>query len=156
MATSNLSSYNKEDIPEITDKKFALVVSKWNEDITENLKNGAITTLLENNVSKKNITTFYVPGTFELPFICKKAISSQKYDAIIAIGCVIEGETKHFDYVCQGVTYGIMQLNITHNIPVIFCVLTDQNKQQSIDRSGGKYGNKGIESAITAIQMANL
>ena len=97
-----------------------------------------------------------VPGSFELVFGCKKMIQSEQLDAIIAIGNVIQGETKHFDFVCNGVTQGIADLNIKYDVPIIFCVLTDNTKQQSIDRSGGKLGNKGIESAIAAIKMAAI
>jgi len=121
-----------------------------------NLQKGAIETLIDCGAIEHNIVSWDVPGSFELVYGCKKMITTQKVDAIIAIGNVIQGETKHFDFVCEGVTQGIVDLNIAHETPVVFCVLTDNNKQQSIDRSGGKLGNKGIECAIAAIKMAAL
>ncbi|MDT0552181.1 6,7-dimethyl-8-ribityllumazine synthase [Urechidicola vernalis] len=156
MATTNLSTYDKSTIPNAKDLRFGIVVSEWNENITEGLFNGAKETLLENNVSKDNIVRMDVPGSFELIFGCKKMLQTEKVDAVIAIGCVIQGETKHFDFVCEGVTQGIKDLNLQFDIPTIFCVLTDNTMQQSIDRSGGKLGNKGTEAAVTAIKMAVL
>jgi 6,7-dimethyl-8-ribityllumazine synthase len=156
MATTNLSKYDKATIPSAKKFRFGIVVSEWNPDITENLYLGAEQALLEHGALKDNILRFNVPGSFELIYGCKHIIQTQKLDAIIAIGNVIQGETKHFDFVCDGVTQGIKDLNIQYNVPIIFCVLTDNTKQQSIDRSGGKLGNKGIESAIAAIKMAQL
>ncbi len=156
MATTNLSNYDKTTIPNSKDFRFGIVVSEWNPDITNNLHKGALQTLLDCGAKKDNIISWTVPGSFELVYGCKKMIETQSVDAIIAIGNVIQGETKHFDFVCNGVTKGIVDLNLNHNTPIIFCVLTDNTKQQSIDRSGGKYGNKGIESAIAAIKMASL
>ncbi len=156
MATTNLSYYDKNTIPNAKNFRFGIVVSEWNPDITKNLQKGAIETLLDCGASKENIISWDVPGSFELIFGCKKMIETQQVNAIIAIGNVIQGETKHFDFVCEGVTQGIKDLNIKYNIPVIFCVLTDNNKQQSIDRAGGKLGNKGIECAVAAIKMADL
>ena len=156
MATTNLSYYDKATIPNANSYRFGIVVSEWNDDITENLFLGAQKALLENGAVNEHIIRWNVPGSFELIYGCKKMIETQKVDAIIAIGNVIQGETKHFDFVCDGVTQGIKDLNIKYDIPVIFCVLTDNTKQQSIDRSGGKHGNKGIESAIAAIKMAAL
>ena len=156
MATTNLSYYDKATIPNAKKFRFGIVVSEWNPDITENLYLGAEQALIENGATKENIIKWDVPGSFELVFGCKKMIESQNIDAIIAIGNVIQGETKHFDFVCDGVTQGIKDLNIKYDVPIIFCVLTDNTKQQSLDRSGGKHGNKGIESAIAAIKMAAL
>lgn len=158
MATihKNLSTYDKNTIPNANDFRFGIVVSEWNPKITEGLKNGAINTLLENGVSEENITVWDVPGTFELPFGCKKMIQKLDVDAVISIGSVIQGETKHFDFVCSGTAQGIMDLNTQGDIPVIFCVLTDNNLQQAIDRSGGIHGNKGTEAAVAAIKMATL
>jgi len=159
MATQgkNLSDYDKSQMPEAKNFRFGLVVAEWNENITEGLFKGAFDTLKENGVINENIVRWNVPGSFELIYGCKKMQQSyDMLDAIIAIGSVIEGETKHFDFVCQGVTQGIKDLNVQHDIPVIFCVLTDQNMQQAIDRSGGKFGNKGSEAAVTAIKMAQL
>ncbi len=159
MATQgkNLSEYDKSQLPEAKNFRFGIVVAEWNEEITEGLFKGAFDTLKENGVINENIVRWNVPGSFELIYGCKKMQQSyDMLDAVIAIGSVIEGETKHFDFVCQGVTQGIKDLNVQNDIPVIFCVLTDQNMQQAIDRSGGKYGNKGSEAAITAIKMAQL
>ena len=156
MATTNLSYYDKATIPNAKTFRFGIVVSEWNPEITRNLQKGAIETLIACGAIKENIISWDVPGSFELVFGCKKMIQSQQLDAIIAIGNIIQGETKHFDFVCEGVTQGIVDLNIKHDVPVIFCVLTDNTKQQSIDRSGGKLGNKGIECAVAAIKMAAI
>jgi len=157
MATvnKNLSDYDKTTIPNASKFRFGIVVSEWNDTITEGLFKGAYNTLVENGVEPNNILRWNVPGSFELIYGCKK-MQEQKVDAVIAIGSVIQGETKHFDFVCEGVTQGIKDLNIQQDIPVVFCVLTDNNIQQSIDRSGGKHGNKGTEAAIAAIKMADL
>lgn len=159
MATEhkNLSSYDKTAIPNAKDFRFGIVVSEWNPNITEGMFQGAFDTLKENGVRNDNIVRWNVPGSFELIYGCKRMQESYDIlDAIIAIGSVIQGETKHFDYVCEAVSQGIKDLNINSNIPVIFCVLTDQNMQQAIDRSGGKHGNKGAEAAVAAIKMAQL
>ncbi|GGZ62047.1 MULTISPECIES: 6,7-dimethyl-8-ribityllumazine synthase [Mesonia] len=159
MATAgkNLSAYDKNTIPNAKDFRFGIVVSEWNDDITENLFQGAFDVWIENGVLKENIVRWNVPGSFELIYGCKKMQESfEMLDAIVAVGNVIQGETKHFDFVCEGVTQGIKDLNIQSDIPVIFCVLTDNEKQQSIDRSGGKHGNKGAEAAVAAIKMAQL
>ncbi len=156
MATTNLSSYDKAIIPNAKNLRFGIVISEWNADITENLFKGAQEALMDNGALATNIVRLDVPGSFELIYGCKHLISSQKFDAIIAIGCVIQGETKHFDFVCEAVSQGIKDLNIQFDIPTIFCVLTDTTKQQSLDRSGGKLGNKGVECAIAAIKMATL
>ena len=158
MATglTNLSSFDKDKLPDISSLRFGLVVSEWNANITENLFNGARATLKECGAQDDDIIRFTVPGSFELPFGCAELLRQQKVDAVIAIGSVIRGETSHFDYVCSATAQGIMQLNITQPIPVIFCVLTDDTLQQAIDRSGGKHGNKGVEAAVAAIKMATL
>lgn len=157
MATTgkNLSFYNKNTIPNAEKLRFGIVVSEWNQDITSKLYKGAFDTLIDCGALQENILKWDVPGSFELIYGCKKMMD-KNVDAIIAIGNVIQGETKHFDFVCQGVTDGIKQLNLHGTIPVIFCVLTDNTKQQSIERSGGKHGNKGIEAAIAAIKMTTL
>ena len=159
MATEgkNLSEYDKNKIPNAKEFRFGIVVSEWNGNITESLCQGAIEVLLENDVLERKIVRWNVPGSFELIYGCKKMQESyDMLDAIIAIGSVIEGETKHFDFVCEAVSQGIKDLNVQNDIPVIFCVLTDQNMQQAIDRSGGKHGNKGAEAAVAAIKMAQL
>lgn len=156
MATTDLSYYDKTTIPNAKSFRFGIVVSEWNPEITSNLAKGAIDTLLDCGALSENIISWNVPGSFELIYGCKKMLETQELDAIIAIGNVIQGETKHFDFVCDGVTQGIKDLNIKYNTPTIFCVLTDNVKQQSIDRSGGIHGNKGVECAVAAIKMANL
>lgn len=156
MATTNLSDYDKSTIDNAKGLKFGLVVSEWNTSITENLYQGAVTTLLDNGTLEKNISRLNVPGSYELIFGSKFLLKQGQFDAIIAIGCVIQGETKHFDFVCEAVSQGIKDLNIQFDIPTIFCMLTDNTLQQSIDRSGGKHGNKGVECAIAAIKMATL
>lgn len=155
-ANKNLSNYDKNTIPNCKNFRFGIVVSEWNEKITEGLCNGAIEALIDCGTLPENIIRWNVPGSFELIYGSKKMIESQNCDAVIAIGSVIKGETQHFDFVCDGVTQGIKDLNVIYDIPVIFCVLTDNNEQQSIDRSGGKHGNKGTEAAIAAIKMAFL
>jgi 6,7-dimethyl-8-ribityllumazine synthase len=157
MATenTNLSNYDSTSLPDATRFRFGIVVSEWNPTITKGLLRGAVDTLLDCGVNQSNIQTIHVPGSFELIYGAKK-MQQQLVDAVIAIGSVIKGETKHFDFVCDGVTQGIKDLNILHDVPVIFCVLTDDTLQQSIERSGGIHGNKGVEAAITAIKMAHL
>lgn len=154
-ANHNLSDYDKTTIPNAKDFRFGIVVSEWNPKITEGLYQGAEAALLDCGATTENIIRWNVPGSFELIYGCKK-MQQQNFDAIIAIGSVIKGETKHFDFVCDGVTQGIKDLNVLHDTPVIFCVLTDDNMQQSLDRSGGKHGNKGTEAAIAAIKMISI
>jgi len=158
MATENknLSVYDKATIPNAKDFRFGIVVSEWNAEITEGLYKGAYEALLDRGALKENIIRCNVPGSFELIYGSKMMITSQKVDAIIAIGSVIQGETKHFDFVCSAAAQGIKDLNVLYDTPVIFCVLTDNNMQQAKDRSGGKHGNKGTEAAIAAIKMAAL
>lgn len=158
MATAgkNLSDYNKELIPDAAAMRFGIVVSEWNDKITDGLLEGATKALLKNGCSKENLLIEYVPGTFELPLGAQFILESKKVDAVICIGSVIQGETKHFDFVCEGATQGIKDVGLKFGIPVIFCVLTDNTEQQAIDRSGGKHGNKGVEAAVTAIKMVAL
>lgn len=157
MATTNnnLSDFNKDSLPDSSNMKIGIVVSKWNNKITDGLYNGAFTTLIESGVSENNIEKMEVPGSFELIFGAK-LLSRKDVDVIICLGSVIQGETKHFDYVCQAVSNGIKDLNISLNIPVIFGVLTDNTMEQAVNRSGGKHGNKGVEAAVTAINMVHL
>ena len=155
MSSQNLSTFNKNDIGDCSHLKVGIVCSKWNSDITDNLYDGAYSTLIKLGVNKENIISYKVPGSFELVYGAYK-MSKKNVDVIICLGCVIRGETSHFDYICNSVSNGIMNLNIELDIPVIFGVLTDNTKQQSIDRSGGKLGNKGVEAAVTAVQMALL
>lgn len=158
MATENknLSNYDKNTIPNAKDFRFGIVVSEWNETITDGLFKGAEATLLDCGALPENIIKWDVPGSFELIYGSKKMIETQQVDCVIAIGCVIKGETMHFEFVCEGVTQGIKDLNIKYDVPTIFCVLTDNTMQQSIDRSGGKHGNKGVEAAVAALKMLGL
>ena len=155
-ANKNLSNYDKNTIPNAKDFRFGIVVSEWNDHVTNGLFSGAETVLIDCGALPENVLRWNVPGSFELIYGSKKMIETQKVDVVIAIGCVIKGETMHFEFVCEGVTQGIKDLNVHSDIPVIFCVLTDNNEQQSIDRSGGIHGNKGTEAAIAAIKMAYL
>jgi len=154
-ALSNLSDFNPAEVPSGKNYKIVLVVAEWNEQITENLFLGAKEALVACGVLEQNILRSNVPGSFELVFGAKKALE-KAVDAVIVIGSVIQGETKHFDFVCQGVTQGIVSLNLSSDRPVVFCVLTDNTLQQAIDRSGGQHGNKGVEAAVTALKMIAL
>ncbi|MBA4746377.1 MAG: 6,7-dimethyl-8-ribityllumazine synthase [Muricauda sp.] len=158
MATTNknLSVYDKNKIPNAKNLRFGIVVSEWNGEITEALYQGAEEALVDCGALPENVLRWDVPGSFELTFGCKKMIQTEKVDAIVAIGSVIRGETSHFDFVCSATAQGIKDLNVAYDVPVIFCVLTDDNIEQSRARSGGKHGNKGTEAAIAAIQMAVL
>ena len=158
MATylNNLSEYSKDNIPNGADFKIGIVVSEWNDSITLNLLAGAKQTLLDNNVPEENILVRFVPGAFELPLAAQLMLDNTDVDGVVAIGVVIQGETKHFDFVCKGTTDGLMKVMLEYNSPVSFCVLTDNTLQQSIDRSGGIHGNKGVECAIACLKMIEL
>jgi len=158
MATEgkNLSHYDPQSIPSAKGMNLGIVVSEWNNDITLNLLEGAKKALLDNGCREEDIQVQFVPGTFELPLAAQWMIEQAGVDAVIAIGSVIRGETAHFDFVCQAASQGIKDVNLKLGTPAIFCVLTDDNKQQSIDRSGGKHGNKGTEAGIAAIKMIAL
>jgi 6,7-dimethyl-8-ribityllumazine synthase len=155
-ANKNLSNYDKNSIPNAKDFRFGIVVSEWNDHITNGLYAGAEAALLDCGALPQNIIRWNVPGSFELVYGSKKMIETQNVDVVITIGCVIKGETMHFEFVCEGVTQGIKDLNVLSDVAVIFCLLTDNTEQQSIDRSGGIHGNKGTEAAIAAIKMAYL
>ena len=156
-AQKNLSEFDAHNMPDASGLKIGIVVAQWNPEITHGLAQGALVTLERCGVAPQNILQWEVPGSFELVYGCQKMMSThQDLDAIIAIGSVVEGETKHFDFVCSGVTQGIKDLNLLGIMPVIFCVLTDHNMEQARARSGGKHGNKGVEAAVAAIQMAVL
>ncbi|WP_423127175.1 6,7-dimethyl-8-ribityllumazine synthase [Gaoshiqia sp. Z1-71] len=156
MATKNLSVYDIESVPAAAGMKVGIVVAEWNYEITGALAQGAFDTLIRHGVSEKDIIIKHVPGTFELPLGGQFIAEYTQVDAIILIGCVIQGETRHFDFICQGVTQGTTDLNIKYNKPFIFGVLTTDNEQQALDRAGGKLGNKGDEAAVTAIKMISL
>ena len=149
------TKFDVKNYPNLENYKFGIVVSEWNIDITANLLKGAEDKLIELGVNRKNIIISWVPGSFELVYGSKE-LSKKNLDAVIAIGCVIKGETDHYDFICSSVSNGLMQLNISGSTPVIFCVLTDHKKSQSIARSGGEHGNKGTEAAVAAIKMASF
>lgn len=156
MATKNLSAYDLESVPTASGMKFGIVVAEWNYHITGALAQGAIDTLKKHGVTDEDIILKHVPGTFELPLGGQFLAEYAQVDAVILIGCVIQGETRHFDYICLGVTKGTTELNLKYNKPFIFGVLTTDNEQQALDRAGGKLGNKGDEAAVTAIKMVAL
>ena len=151
--TYNLSQMLSRPIPDASDMRFGIVVSEWNDHITQNLLDGAVETLKKYGAKEDKIIVKSVPGSFELVFGCSQLAKSGLIDGIIAIGCVIRGDTPHFEYICQGATQGLTDLNLNGNIPVIFGVLTTNTPQQAEERSGGILGNKGSEYAITAIKM---
>ncbi|HXD94518.1 MAG TPA: 6,7-dimethyl-8-ribityllumazine synthase [Bacteroidia bacterium] len=152
----NLSQVEGTKVPSAKKMKFAIVYTEWNSEVTNALRDGAIKSLVKHGADKKNIMVHAVPGSFELTLGAQYMAEHTKADAIICLGCVIQGETRHFDFICDAVANGITQLNIKYNIPVIFGVLTTDNQKQAVDRAGGKHGNKGDEAAVTAIKMVHL
>ncbi|MEE9440137.1 MAG: 6,7-dimethyl-8-ribityllumazine synthase [Saprospiraceae bacterium] len=150
---NNLSSGAKESLPSIADFSVALIVSEWNAEITHSLRDACVKTLKIHNISEDNLYIISVPGAYELPMGARIMMGQEKIDAAICLGCVIKGETDHDKYINHAVANGIMNLGLTSQKPVIFGVLTPNTKQQALDRAGGKYGNKGIEAAVTAIKM---
>lgn len=155
MATvhSNLSEYDASKVPSGANATIALVVAEWNEEITSALAQGAYDTLVKHQVKPEKIDIKHVPGTYELPLGAQFCLEQKKYDAVICVGSVIRGETEHFTFVCEAAAQGIKDVGLKYNKPVIFCVLTDNNIEQSLARSGGKHGNKGDEAAVTALKM---
>ncbi|MBC8048474.1 MAG: 6,7-dimethyl-8-ribityllumazine synthase [Fimbriimonadaceae bacterium] len=158
MATRNrnLSSYAEGTIPSGADFTIGIIVSEWNSDITNVLYEGCLKTLLENNASKEKIITIKVPGSFELPSAAQLLLESRELDAVICLGCIIKGDTKHDEYIATAVSHGIMIVSIDYSTPVIFGVLTTDNLEQAQERAGGKHGNKGDEAAISALKMAAI
>jgi 6,7-dimethyl-8-ribityllumazine synthase len=158
MATegNSLSEYNPETVQESSSLRIGIVYAEWNSQITHNLRDGAVDTLLKHGVRQENIVIQAVPGSYELPLGAQLLLENETLQAVITLGSVIKGETPHFDFVCQAVAQGIKDVSLKFSIPVIFGVLTDNNMQQSIDRSGGRLGNKGVEAAVTALRMAWL
>ena len=157
--TSDLSKYDANQLPGadvLGRQRYAIIVADWNSDVTFSMAKGAVDTLVRHGVREDNIDVLHVPGTVELTYGAARLMKEERVNAVIVIGCVIQGETPHFDYVCQSVTQGVATLNVQGKVPVIFSVLTVLNKQQALDRCGGILGNKGIEGAYTAIRMANL
>ncbi|MGL6180287.1 MAG: 6,7-dimethyl-8-ribityllumazine synthase [Tannerellaceae bacterium] len=158
MATAyqNLSSYDFDSVPDASEMSFGIVVAEWNKNITETLLEGACNTLERHGVKAGNIVVTRVPGSFELTFAAKQLADHKEIDAVIVLGCVVRGDTPHFDYVCDSVTQGITELNLMYDIPFIFGLLTTDNMQQAEDRAGGIHGNKGDECAISAIKMCDF
>tara|TARA_B100001057_G_scaffold444351_1_gene481194 strand:- start:150 stop:620 length:471 start_codon:yes stop_codon:yes gene_type:complete len=154
-SANNISSYDDSITLDGKELRIALVVAEWNQAITDKLYQGARETLLKHNVMAENIVKFNVPGSFELIYGASQA-QAQKFDVVIAIGCIIQGETRHFEFISNAVAHGIKDLNLNGKSPVIFCVLTDDNVSQSQARSGGKFGNKGVEAATAALRMILL
>ncbi|MGN0035799.1 MAG: 6,7-dimethyl-8-ribityllumazine synthase [Bacteroidaceae bacterium] len=151
-----LSDASTQAIPDATEMKFGIVVSEWNSPITSALLDGAVSTLLQHGAKEENILVKTVPGSFELTFGSSQLIEYADVDAVIALGCVIKGDTPHFDYVCMGVTQGLAQLNATSDTPVIFGLITTNTVEQAEERAGGRLGNKGAECAATAIKMVDF
>ncbi len=156
MATVNLSDYNPNLVPDASEMKFGIVVSEWNDNVTNALLKGAYDTLIQHGAKNENILIGHVPGSFELIFGSREMIENTDVDAVIALGSVVRGGTPHFEYVCQGTTFGIAKLNTEYDVPVIFGLLTTDDMEQATDRAGGKHGNKGTEAAITAIKMISF
>ncbi len=158
MATKyqNLSEYDFTKVPDASQMKFGIVVSEWNDTITAALLKGAYNTLVKHGAKEDNIIVHFVPGAFELTYGAKLIADELDVDAVIGLGCIIRGETPHFDFISQGVTQGFVDLNMRYNIPFVFGVLTNDTMEQSLDRAGGKHGNKGDEAGVTAIKMAQL
>jgi 6,7-dimethyl-8-ribityllumazine synthase len=149
----NLSDFSTESLPAIQNKQFAVVVSEWNTEVTEALFQGCVETLLAHGAQAENIHRVQVPGSFELSLGAQKLAQKPEIDAVICLGCVIQGETRHFDFICDAVAKGITDVSLKYDKPVIFGVLTPNSQEQAMDRAGGKHGNKGDEAAITAIKM---
>ena len=156
MATKNLSEYDLNAVPSASEMKFGIIVAEWNYEITGALARGAVETLLKHGAKEENIIVKHVPGSFELTLGAQYLAEYTNADAIMVLGCVIQGETRHFDFICDGVTQGITNLNMKYNKPFIFGLLTTDNQQQALDRAGGRLGNKGDEAAVTAIKMLAL
>jgi len=156
MATTDLSKHDPSRVPDASEMRFGIVVSDWNSEITHSLLDGAVEILLKFGTRKDEIIVKHVPGSFEIPLAAQWFAEYDDVDGVICLGCVVQGETPHFTYVCQGVTEGIAHLNLEYNIPFIFGILTVNDQQQANERAGGEKGNKGVEAALTAIKMAAL
>lgn len=152
----NLSDFSNTTIPSAAPFRFGIVVAEWNAEITNALYQGALQSLAGHGAAEANIYTYAVPGSFELTSGADLLLTKLNLDAVICLGCVIQGETRHFDFICNAVANGVSNVSIKHGKPVIFGVLTTDNQQQAIDRAGGKHGNKGVEAAVTAIKMAEM
>lgn len=157
MKKINLSDYNPAEVPAGNEYAVGVVVAEWNREITDALAQGALDTLREHGVKEENIRLVHVPGSFELTTGADLMLKNDKeLDAVICIGCVIQGETRHFDFICEAVSQGITNVALKHEKPVIFSLLTTNNMQQALDRAGGRHGNKGVEGAVTALKMIKM
>lgn len=156
MKKTNLSEYDANAIPNGKGYRIAVIAAEWNPEVTDAMLDGAVETLRQNGVEEKDLYVYRVPGTFELTTAAEMAIRGTGVDAVICIGCVIQGETRHFEFICQAVSQGLTNVAIKHCRPVIFSVLTCDTMQQALDRAGGKHGNKGVEGAVTALRMIAL
>lgn len=152
----SLASISFKSKIKLSNRKFAIVVSEWNDDITEALFDGAYQTLISLGAKKGNILRKNVPGSFELPLAAQRMAKKKNIDAVICLGCVVQGETPHFNYICQAVALGIMKVNLSTGKPIAFGVLTTLNKKQALERAGGALGNKGEEAALSAVKMLAL
>ncbi|MCB9082069.1 MAG: 6,7-dimethyl-8-ribityllumazine synthase [Lewinellaceae bacterium] len=155
-ALKNLSQYDESTIPSAADRSFGIVVAEWNTAITHALFQGCWDTLVQHGAKEENLTVIQVPGSFELPAAAKLLLANRTMDAVICLGCVIQGETSHNEYINHAVAHGLTTLSIASNVPCIFGVLTPNDEQQALDRAGGRHGNKGVEAAVTALRMADL
>ncbi len=158
MAThlKNLSTYDPDSIPDGSSFHIGIAVAEWNHDVTGKLLEGCLEALTKAGVPEEQITVNWVPGTFELPLACQWLAKKAEMDAVIGIGCVIQGETRHFDFICQSTATAMQDVALTSNKPCVFGVLTTDNLEQALDRSGGKHGNKGVEAAVTALKMLGI
>ena len=156
MKKTNLSDYDHTAVPNGKDFRIGIIAAEWNREVTDAMLHGAYDTLIQHGVDDENIIVAHVPGTFELTTAADMMLTHTDIDAVICIGCVIQGETRHFEFICQAVSQGLTNVAIKHGMPVIFSVLTCDTMQQAIDRAGGRHGNKGVEGAVTALKMVAL
>ncbi len=156
MKKTNLSAYDPAAIPSGKGRRFAIVAAEWNPEITNAMLQGALDTLREHGVEEEDLLVRRVPGTYELTSAADIMLKRTSVDAVICIGCVIQGETRHFEFICQAVSQGLTNVAVKHERPVIFSVLTTETMQQALDRAGGRHGNKGVEGAVTALKMAEF
>ncbi len=155
-ADKNLNLHEERNLQSIGGKQVAIVISEWNAEVTESLLEGSKKALFEHGLKESNLTVKYVPGSFELSYGAQKMASQKDIDCVICLGCIIQGETKHFDFISMAVANGVTNASLNHSKPVIFGVLTTNNQEQALDRAGGKHGNKGYEAGITAVKMLNF
>lgn len=153
MKKTNLSDYDPRIVPNGSPWTVAVVAAEWNSEVTNELLKGAVTTLQKHGVKEENLLVYRVPGTYELTYAADTLAELDSVDAVICIGCVIQGETRHFEFICQAVSQGLTNVALANHKPIIFSVLTCDTMEQALDRAGGQHGNKGVEGAITALKM---